>query len=449
MLKKTALKIAVSGVLFSSVLASPFAINTEKITSYASSSQKVYEEPIDNLTFISSNDLDEKVKKVKGKKDETLDKMKEKVNKNALKVNTIKFNGKIDEKNKGLVESTDIAANVEDVRKDADLQAYLQSQLQEGKRVYLYGSLTIQEYKKLLNIDEIKIKIKDPNGVQGDLTFGSELDKEKGALKSNAPETEESNIIGFTYNKKEPRQFVDISVAAYADDGAKVENKEEFYIQDIMAEQADLIQIEESESPEETALITKNEAVAADNPTVKESYGAYSLAKTSAGTTMGRVDMDWRLLMEPRSGDGSSTYDYFTLAPTTQANAYNGAKARIIWEEIDIPYDTDQLREWTPQGDSSKTSYTLSLGFPFNFGGSMTFDDTTTVDDQSSLGYDYARWNVTNRLDLDDEVFKGTAGWASTGTMASASYAAKVTVQIYSGTQYTTASKRVPISYNY
>jgi hypothetical protein len=450
MLKKKVSQVAISGVLLTTAIFSPLSLNTERITSLAFANEKVYEKPIDRLTFLSSNDLNEKVNKVQERKDETLDKMKEKIKTKSLKVSAIKLNGKVDKDKKSLVESTDLAANVEDVRKDSELQAYLQSQLQEGKRVYLYGSLTIKEYKKLLKLNEIKIKVNKKDASQGYLSFGSDLDtKEKGPLKKNAPETEEvTNIIGFTLDNNEPRQFVDISVSSYDDEGSKIENKEEFYIQDIMAEQADLIQMEEKQNPEKTALISLNQVSAADNPIVDQAYGAYSLAKNSFGTTMGRVDMDWELLQEPRSGDGSSTYDYFTLTPLTQANAYNGAQAKVIWQDIDIPSDSDELRQWTPQGDNTKTDWSLSLGFPFNFGVSMNFADDTKIDDQSSTGYDYARWDVTDG-NLDDEVFRGAAGWASYGTQAYASYAAQVTVQIYSGTQYKTAAKRLYANYNY
>ncbi|MCM3728449.1 hypothetical protein M3226_22635 [Neobacillus cucumis] len=441
-----------SGALLTGIMASPFSLNLKRLISYASQGQSQYAKPVDKLVFISSNEVGEKINYINGKKqDETLDKLKDKVKKNALAVKSIKHSGKIDKKNKDLVESTDIAANVEDVRKDADLQAYLQTALDEGKRVYLYGELSIEEYKELLNIDEIKVKAKDPNGVQGYLEFGASAEKiqaEKGEYKENVPTADTvSNIIGFTKNGKEKRQFVDISDAAYDDEGNMIGNKEEFYIQDILAEQADLIEMDEADSQEETALVSTNEATAASS-LVNDSYGSYSLAKSGSGTTMGRVDMDWKLYMANRSTDNSTKYDYFTLSPLTQANAYNGAQARNIWQDIDIPIDGDELEKWTPQGDSTKSGWDLTIGFPWAFSATMSMGDAVTVDDQSSIGYDYARWDVSDG-ELDDEVFKGTAGWASTGTYATATYAATVTVQIYSGTQYKTAAKRLSVNYDY
>ncbi|PLT27545.1 hypothetical protein [Peribacillus deserti] len=449
MLKQTALKVALSGVLLTGIVSSPFSLNTERIISYASQEQSQYAKPLDKLVFISSTELGEKIKHIKGgKKDETLDKLKDKVKKNALEVKSVKKSGRLDKKNKDLVESTDIAANVDDVRKDADLQAYLQTALDEGKKVYLYGETSLEEYKQLLNIDKIKVKAKD---LQGYIEFGAsaeDVKAEKGEFKENAPVADAvSNIIGFSKNGKEKRQFVDISIAAYDDEGNSIENKEDFYIQNIMAEQAEMVELDEAEYPEETALITSNKANAASSM-VKEAYGAYSLAVSGSGTTMGRVDMDWELLLANRSTDNSSTYDYFTLSPLTQANAYNGAQARAIWQDLDIPIDGDELKNWTPQGDSAKSSWDLTIGFPWAFSATMGFGDAVTVDDQSSTGYDYARWNVTDG-ELDDEVFKGTAGWASTGTYATASYAAAVTVQIYSGTQYKTAAKRLSVNYDY
>lgn len=335
------------------------------------------------------------------------------------------------------------------VRTDANLRSTLQGALLRGKRVYLYGSLTISEYKELPNLDEIKLESESGEGY---LTFGeepAEVATEKGAIKPGATlEEEASSFIGFTLDQSEMTQFVDAGIISVDEVGQPRENDEEAYIEAIMEEQSTQIVLLGHDVEGPYSFISTNKALAY-NKEVAKKYGTYCLVKDSLGRKIGRIDMDWRLLKE--TNDGSAKYDNFTLTPTTQANAYNGALAKKIYTNLDLPYDDDdELREWSPTSDTYKASYDVTLGFPYTINVAMKFFDHMNVNNRSSMAYDYGRWDVTDP-DLDDEVvFKSTIGFASVGKQAYATYDGIVTVYVGPSNQYPVkVTRKTVINFKY
>jgi hypothetical protein len=115
--------------------------------------------------------------------------------------------------------------------------------------------------------------------------------------------------------------------------------------------------------------------------------------------------------------------------------------------DIEIPYDSDHLQKWSPEGESSKATYTVPLAAPFLLSWEMTWSDDVAIDDQSSLAYDYGRWVGTDG-DLNQQLFKPGAGWASTGTLASATI--RNFGKFYTDNNYSVEAKNtISISYNY
>lgn len=269
-------------------------------------------------------------------------------------------------------------------------------------------------------------------------------------MKPNAKVGEESsNIIGYSLNKNEKRQFVDVSTGSVNDKGETTENTEDIYVASIISEQAEVVELEEGTAEtEETAVISKNVASAALSEKTS-GYGIRSEIWNSSYTVMyGKVAMQWELWQE--TADGVANYDHFTLRPVTQATAQNGARAWYLWQDIDIPSDNDELRVWTPKGDTKTDYFKASLSFPWSVTVEMNFDDAITIDDQSDIDLDFGRWDLRNH-NLSGEAFTGSIGWKSYGTWAYVTYAGKVGIYFGPNQQYVayTPNKRVTVSYNY
>jgi hypothetical protein len=445
-------KFAATGVLAASLISSPWTLNLEKLTTKAET--ETYAQPLETVSFISSTDHADTIDYIKkGKKDDSLGKLREKADKKALKINTVKLNGKLDKKSPELVASTDVALDAKDVRKNTDLQNYAHEALQDGKRVYLFGDgLTAKEFKKLAKLDEIKVPV-NVDGTNGFLEYGNDEDQiaeEKGELKPSAETTteEQSNIIGYTLDKNQELQYFEINVTSYDEKGKVRPNHQEVYIQEILNREAELVEKKEKKvkAKKETALISTNKASASNNQ-VRYSPGHYGTVYDPADRLLGRVDYDYYLYKQ--SSDGDSTYDYFTIKMVQQLTQYNDGHARGIYTNIDVPFDSDSMQKWTPSGDVSRVSWEASLSYPFTIGYTITLKDTAALDTQGSLAYDYARWMLTDGS-LNGDVWKPSAGWASKGTDAIVDLTGQGTFWFGPSDQYPAkATKKMRMEYNY
>ncbi|MHC9161595.1 hypothetical protein [Exiguobacterium profundum] len=445
MSKFSALKVLSVGAVISSLVLSPYSIKTN----FTSAEESVVEKPLKKISFVTSNGKSEDmIEKIKVKKDETLVGLKKNIDRKAITVESLDYKTKSKKEITYLDDSTDIAVNIKDVKNDKQLQQYLQQSIQYGKKVFIYGGLTSKEYKKILKLDELKVK--DKNG-KGSFNFGEThvANDEKGALSEDVINSnEETSVIGYTLDENEDVQYFEINITSYDENGQLRENDEEVYIQEILShesEMADAIKSEEL-SDVKVSFLQKNSAAAA-NIEVMDKYGFVTSVYDSRNYLIGRLDTDFRLLKE--SKDTSSTYDYFTLQPITQINHYNGALSKRLYQNIAMRYDADELKNWTPKGDTSGSDFSLGMSFPFSISFSMSFKDAASIDDQSSLAYDYARWVVTDGS-LGGETFEGAAGWASIGTYSSSILTTEGTFYIGSSNQYPVkGSKVINVDYNY
>lgn len=443
--KFSVLKVLSVGAVISSLVLSPYSIKTN----FTSAEESVVEKPLKKISFVTSNGKSKEViEKIKVKKDETLGGLKKNIDRKAITVESLDFKNKSKKEITYLDDSTDIAANIKDVKNDKQLQQYLQQSIQNGKKVFIYGGLSSKEYKKFLKLDELKVK--DKNN-KGHFEFGATLeeDTEKGPLKEEAVDySEQTSIIGYTLDENDTNQYLELNVTSYDENGEVRETSESAYLQEILSYESELIDETQPQEESDTqfSFLEKTSANAA-NREVQDKYGFRTSVYDSRDSLIGRVDTDYRLLKE--SSDSSSTYDYFTLRPITQITHYNGALSKKLYENIDITYSDDQLKNWSPKGDTDSVSYNVSMSYPFAISFGVSWNDGTKVDDQSSLGYDYARWVVTD-ASLNGETFEGAAGWASTGTLASATLTTIGTFYIGPSNQYpVTGKKNISIRYDY
>lgn len=439
MLSRKMLKILVSCIVMATLVAVPMTVNFSNAITFASENERVYEQPLETVTFISSSDIKEEVGKITtSKNDESLENIKKNVKSKGLKVNVVKFNGDSTISDSGLGGTNGLAVNVKDIRKSQTLGKFLNGALTSGKKVYLYGGLKPSEYKKLLNLKEMKIK--DKNGTSEFGLTKSEMNSRK-TTSSDDEFDMNTSIVGYSLDG----EYHEIDVTIVDEVGNPRENDEEVYIQEILNLESEKVDKQIKEHQQQASLITESKESAA-NVEVKRGYDFIGSVYDSANRIIGRLTTDYYLYKE--SNDNYASIDYATLKPVTQIDRFNGAQARKLVNRIEV-FSDDEMDEWIPEGDTSTTSYNISLGYPYAINVGMSFSDALSVDDQGSRYFDYAQWSITDG-ELHGTVWRGAAGFMSVGTYIYAKVANTGTVNIGSSNQYPVSwSKSFYVSYDY
>ncbi|MFA1712320.1 hypothetical protein ACDX66_11440 [Peribacillus frigoritolerans] len=388
--------------------------------------------------------------------------IQDKVDNNELNVSVVSPDNK-----KDFEKSNSIAADAAVVEGNKLYKDFLKAEIEGGKRVFLYGDVQSEDYKEILDLD--KLSVKENNG---QLEFGlseEELNKkaiengkevvdvkpsdyegnEKGSLDA-ADSEYTSHVIGYTIDKNQELQYVDVSINNFDENGNSIPNTNEMLLQEVLNTQSEIIDMEneinqEKNTTDASTFITNNK-VQAESVRVKNKYDIVEKGYR-LGILVARMDTDWHLYKQ--NSEKSKKYDYFTLKPVTQVTSYKGIWARSIYTDIDIPADTDHLDDWGPMGDRGAPAVNLTLGYPFSVGISMNFGENLQIDDRSSLAYDYARWQINDgatdlNRNISGKTFNPAAGWASTGTYARAG----LTV-IGKFDNYITLTTKSDVSYDY
>ena len=388
-------------------------------------------------------------------KDPAFEEVQDKVKNNEMDVSVVSSNSSPE-----LEQTNSVAADVSIIKENESHREFLKDELEDGKRVILYGDVQPEEYKEILDLDEISVEEKEgklefglneeemqekaiengkeetktdsyqPNDLENsfdknveEAVEGGENDPDKEIFEAEESEFT-SHVIGYTLDKSQELQFVDVSINNFDEYGNPIPNTNEMMLQEVMNTQSEIISAEEENNEEDASnlsvsFISKNTAKA-ESERIKNRYDLVEKGYR-LGLLVARMDTDWHLYKQ--DNEKSKKYDYFTLKPVTQIKSYKGIWARSIYTNIDIPSDADQLDDWAPMGDRGASSIGVTLGYPFSVGVSMNFGENLKIDDQSSLAHDYARWKVNDGpTDLNKNIsgttFKPAAGWASTGTYA-------------------------------
>ncbi|MCQ6267766.1 hypothetical protein M1K46_19240 [Fictibacillus sp. WQ 8-8] len=432
--------------LIGTVATSPYKLNLHHDLTTPVHAEKA----IKSITFVSNEtNKGNQLKNIKSeKKDESLDKVRESIKAGLLQVNETSYSTSNSIKSLQNENATALAFDVKEVKKDKNLQNLIHDSLQQGKQIYIYGELSKGDFKKLAKIDELKI----PTTVNG-TTLYANFEKEKGPKKSKktgvdpVDSNDNVSIIGYSLNKESLLQYTEMNVNSYDINGKPRANEDEVYMQEIIMQQADIVDKINKNTLQAHGLITKNQA-AADSTRVQEKYGYTGSAYGAGNTLQGRVETDY-YLYKANSPDGSSTFDYFSLKPMNQITEYNDGHSRKLKTDIDIPTSGDELQDWDPHGTKSTTSYSISFGFPWNLSWSASWSDEVKIEDISSRELDYARWVVTDG-DLNHQDFRPGAAWASTGTQAYAGIQNWATFWYGPSDQYPIeAHNKITVSYDY
>ena len=352
---------------------------------------------------------------------------------------------------------TTVAANVSEVKENNSYKNFLKKELKNGKRVILFGDVQPEEYKEILALDELSVK--DKQGIK--LQFGLTEDEVNYMLIENKKpkitdkeffESVDSkftnHVISYTLDNNKELQFIDVSINNFDEDGSPIPNTNEIILQEVLDTQSEITNAENNKYQEEKetfSFLTKNTA-SAENVRILDKYNIVQKGYC-LGALVARMDTDYHLYKQ--NSDQNKKYDYFTLKPITQITSYKGLWARSLFVDIDIPADSDHLDTWSPQGDKGGSSFGISLAFPYSISFNMDFSESLRIDDRSSLGYDYARWNLTdNSTDLvrniSGNTFSSVAGWASTGSYATAGLTVRGEFD-----NYITLTTKTKVAYDY
>jgi hypothetical protein len=439
--KKTLLLIT---ILLIGIVWSPYSLNV-KGANASTAGTKAEERKLD---FYSAEDITPVIKSMKNdNKDDSIIKEKQFLNEGKIKVEWKQANKENKVTNQ---ESTDIAYSVNEVKKSPELQKALHDALIDGKKVYLYGGLTFDEYRQLLNIDEITIDASKENSKPMKVHFGNE--KQKGPKKENPhslawKDEDVHDIIGYTIKDVPQKLFVsDINVSSK---NGTLPPTTKHYIQEILNSLVITVESTAEEEPGITSFnFLRKNAAKADSKIVK-SNGTFSASAYYNSLLLGRIYTDWYLKQSYDESDG--TYDYFTVEDYTQIQGYNGGYPYYLKVDHDIPYDSDHIYDWDPDDDSDNP-YNISIGFPWSISFSFNLGGEPTVNEIGSLNYDYGRWEIKNGIGgslKNGDRFKPATSWKSYGTYASMDIRHWCNFTEVSGNMTAQAYHKLDVDYDY
>lgn len=287
----------------------------------------------------------------------------------------------------------------------------------KGILVYLYGQMTINDYKEILSIESFtqSTEILDPSETKFDIV-------EQG-FDVNFENSELFNVICYSNNT---------------------------------------LLCKFGGAPKEV-----NYLVAALNNCVETSVGE----KTRASIVKSEFDfttywgnnnqfashLDYTLYREMDESD--SVYDYFAIRTRTWVTAGNWTTT-LIATKYELPFSNDNLLETGPDSQSNIGSLSGSIGFDGNISGSIGYsidlsDQRPTIKRTENYTDDTVEWDLTRRtfmtLSINDAQLICVASWASTGKYAGIDVSYKGIVNIGTNDQYPTTAgyTKIPIRFSY
>lgn len=426
-------KIMVSGIVFTLLLGMLAPINFSFSTVAEAESLK------QTLAFFNPGGAEAAFKQITdtGSTDDSLSEIQEYVSSGKIQVKPSDIS--IDDQ--FIIDVKGVAFPKEQVEKNVDIKKLAQNALISGKKVYLYGQgLTVERYKNLLGLEKMSAEVYPANVDPKE--YGK---KGKPELTLETPESVQ--VIGYTNNKSEPNQIYLAGIHAYPLD----EIKPDMYLQAILDNEIDthkkMKNLNGSQKNSGVISFVKNKALA-DSTQIKTfaNNNEYTY-DSSTGVLKGRIYSDIILFQDLTERD--TTYDFFTLRDNLQVNTYNGAYTQWMLFDHDVPFDVDELFDWSPKGDSSFKSQ-FSISIPWGLNWAFETSSWPSVDDQSDLILDYARWRVTSGD--NPFIFQPGMAWLSTGTYAAADVRNKANYfwsGLPGGSSGVTATQLVNVRYDY
>ena len=263
---------------------------------------------------------------------------------------------------------------------------YARSAYNSGKLVYLYGELTISEYKNVLGILDFSIDTIATN------SNGTDITAVKQGFDSEFEKNEKYNVISYSNNAVLCKFSNEIKNVHY--------------------------------------LISASENCAS---TIVQSNARATIVKSEfdfvtywGPNNIFSVHLDYTLYREYDESD--PTYDYFGIKTTTWVDAANSGTVAEIRTKYSLPYESDNLLETGPASQKNIGSLSVSCGYgdsgvSASIGYSIDLSDQDpTINRTENFTNDTVEWIMTRRtwfpksLDGVHEICVAT--WASTGKTA-------------------------------
>ena len=448
MKKKRVAGILGSVVLVSTLIVNPYSFDfsKDKITQSKVSASAPYAR---DVLYLS----DEEPKKLDGVVSGFEKGQKQKI-KDAMKV-TVKKSDSVT----SLEGYEDIVVHKDKIKKDKKLQKELQGKIKSGSKVYLVGGASVNDFKNLLNLDKIEVKDKEKNKSARFDWDEAKMAKEKGPLKVNPNSAAEEgefiyDVVGYTLDENEQNQLMISDISAYDENGNKVAPTDDIYMQEILGSTAETVDVAEQQytaaqqaQKKILGFLTPNNAKASMTGVKSSSSRIYGNAYY-IGSKVGHTVTDWYL---SKASDSESAYDYFMIEDKTSVYQDSSIwEPTKLWADHDIPYDSDFIKDWDPDSDSS-SPYSIGFSAPFSVSWGFEMDGNPIVSNIGSQEYDYGRWEVTETnwglSGLSGERFEPSTTWKSAGTLAVMDIREKGTFKRSGLTA--TSSISVRVSYDY
>lgn len=283
-----------------------------------------------------------------------------------------------------------IAIPYSEARKNAKI---LRSIYESGGIIYIYGSLTIADFKKALKLDKfgVTVPIYDPKG----------HDTSKKAFQYFSDDQEKNDIVNVICLTREGQGLL-----------SYIEESDKGYIEPYQFYKAVIDDIQKFGIQQ--GFKTMGVEI------VKSGFGFYSYYWNSRSCTY----MDYTLY---RNFDESDpTYDYFAISTNVWARCTSTDPLGVISEvtvKHALPYSVDELIDHSPGDIYSAGSVGVSVDVGgVSFGFSYELSGNPRIYCNENYTSDVVEWQMLPRLVspvyLDNKVFKSATSWASTATYA-------------------------------
>ncbi|HEY0828071.1 MAG TPA: hypothetical protein VGE40_08250 [Bacilli bacterium] len=352
----------------------------------------------------------------------------------------LKFQSSIlDVTNSSFMDFDSVAYPYETVRNDKKLQLELQQALSAGKKVYLYGDLSLTDYTNALDTEiQMEIPSKDNKSYIIDLTDNNDekADKKK---RPQIKSLRDFQIIGLSKNTGDELRLLLMNIDVTVENGSKVKPSSMIYLQSILQHEAKGIERVESK------LLSINSA-AAGNTIVKSSSAEIISSAIYLSGTAGQIISQW--LLSKNNDEIDSTYDYFSLEDQVQyTQVDSGWDCEVAKAKHTLPYTSDEVWDSDPD-DTNDGPFSISIGTPWFISFNYTINTAPDINLTEDLVADISTWDITDNAMESEDKHKFTTAWKSTGTLAA--------IDVYhygkwhSGINvYTDTSQSFQISYDY
>ncbi|MBM7716126.1 hypothetical protein JOC94_003137 [Bacillus thermophilus] len=287
-----------------------------------------------------------------------------------------------------------IAVSYEVVKNNKSLSKKLKENLENGKKVYLYGDLTFEDYSKVLEVD-ISLDTKTRNNEVKKLVFGNNNNNGNDSKTLEIEAIDKLQIIGYSLNKEDNIKVLGLNISHHDENGKTEIIPDSLYLKGILRyEQKDI------ENDSVTLNNVPGEPVLRNDVLlVGEAFYITDI--------VGEIQSNWYLykLLDEQDPD----WDYFLLdnAVKPKIMKHNGSFFGSTWRATFMRINhilpshlKSRLIESTPkdtEGDDYG-NYSLSISFPWQISFTIPYRSKPTIQLDEDLKLNQSDWYVEAQM---------------------------------------------------